>query len=127
MVSKLFIEKENQLVIIADGTYCYCEKSSNNNFQRITYSGKKKRHLVKPFVVCSSDGTILDIFGFYAATANDATIKEDVLSRDNNLRELLQPEDILIADRGFRDCQNTLKEKYKINVILPTCSLISYV
>ena len=36
MVSKLFIEKENQLVIIADGTYCYCGKSSINNFQRKT-------------------------------------------------------------------------------------------
>jgi hypothetical protein len=124
MVSKLFIEKENQLILIADGTYCYCEKSSNNSFQRMTYSGQKKRHLVKPFVVCVADGTIVDIYGFYAATANDATIMEDVLSRDNFLRELLQPEDILIADRGFRDCQKTMKEKYNINVILPTCKVL---
>jgi hypothetical protein len=79
---------------------------------------------VKPFVVCVADGTIVDIYGFYAATANDATIMEDVLSRDNFLRELLQPEDILIADRGFRDCRKTMKEKYNINVILPTCKVL---
>ena len=51
--------------VIADGTYCYIQKSSNFYFQRVTYSGQKKRHLVKPFVICCTDGYIIDIFGLY--------------------------------------------------------------
>ena len=108
MVNELFLENKVQLVLIADGTYCFCQKSQNNEFQRLTYSGSKKRHLVKPFVICTSDGTIVDIYGFYAATINDATIMEDVLSKDKELRDIFQPDDILIADRGFRDCLKSL-------------------
>ena len=118
----LFCENDFQLILIADGTYCYCQKSANNYFQRVTYSGQKKRHLVKPFVICTCDGTIVDIYGFYSATTNDATIMEDILLEDTDLREIFQENDILIADRGFRDCQKSIKEKYKINVMLPSCN-----
>ena len=59
------------MVFIADGTYLYCEKSSNNMLQRELYSGQKKRHLIKPFVICASKGFIIDVFG---ATDNDAKI-----------------------------------------------------
>lgn len=59
-------------------------------------------------MICTSDGTIVDIYGFYAATINDATIMEDVLSKDKELRDIFQPDDILIADRGFRDCLKSL-------------------
>ena len=46
---------------------------------------------------------------------------EDVLSKDKELRDIFQPDDILIADRGFRDCLKSLKKKYQINVKIPTC------
>ena len=42
IVKKLFDLKENQMAIVADGTYCYIQKSSNNYFQRKTYSVQKK-------------------------------------------------------------------------------------
>jgi hypothetical protein len=64
MVNELFLENKVQLVLIADGTFCFCKKAQNNEFQRLTYSGSKKRHLVKPFEIFSSDGTIVDIYGF---------------------------------------------------------------
>ena len=54
--------------------------------------------------MCATDGTIIDIYGPYEATLNDAKIMERVLKEDENLRELIKENDILIADRGFRDC-----------------------
>ena len=43
-VRALFNLKRNQLVLIADGTYLQCEKSRNNDFQYLTYSGQKNSH-----------------------------------------------------------------------------------
>ena len=68
IATELFCTNKDQFIIIADGTYCYCQKSSNNFFQRKTYSVQKKQHLVKPFVVTASNGRIVDIFGLYEAT-----------------------------------------------------------
>ena len=111
----------NQFVIVCDGTYCYCQKSSNNKVQRKTYSFQKKRHLVKIFVICTSDGYIVDILGPYAASDNDATILRDIIHKENSIKEMLLKEDILLLDRGFRDVASELKQKYNLNPKLPTC------
>ncbi|CAF1070839.1 unnamed protein product [Brachionus calyciflorus] len=79
--SEIFCENTNnpELILVCDGTYCYCEQSSNNTFQRSTYSVQKKRHLVKPFVICTTYGFIVDIYGLYEATKNDSSILLDSL------------------------------------------------
>ena len=84
MVKTLFDLRDDQIVFIADGTYCYCQKSSNNMVQRKLYSGYKKRPLIKPFVITTSTGKIFDVYGSYAATDNDASIMEHVLKVDKN-------------------------------------------
>jgi hypothetical protein len=61
----LFDSKEDELVLVADGTYCYCQKSFNNSFQRKSFSVQKSRHLVKPFVICTADGPMANIFLIY--------------------------------------------------------------
>ncbi len=71
VAKELFDLKKTQFSIICDGTYCYIQKSTNNLIQRLTYSVQKGRPLVKPFVICTTDGFIIDIFGFYEATKND--------------------------------------------------------
>ena len=109
------MDNQDQLALVADGTYCYCEKSSNNYFQKITYSGQKKRHLLKPFVICTSDGYIIDIYGFYKATSNDAQILTDILKNHKDLVSLIQPNDVFLLDRGFRDCFKHLRSTYGIN------------
>jgi hypothetical protein len=45
----LFNATDDQLILVADGTYCYIQKSSNNTFQRKTYSGQKKKAFSKAF------------------------------------------------------------------------------
>ena len=79
---------------------------------------KKKQHLVKPFVLCTSNGYIIEIYGLYPATKNDASILECILSKNPNLIEksdcneevdsLLRENAILILDRGFRNAANLL-------------------
>jgi hypothetical protein len=120
IVKELFLTNSNQFSFIADGTYCYCQKSSNNTFQQLTFSGQKKRHLIKPFVICASDGTILDVYGPYGANMNDAKILSDILKNNNELKELLLPNDVVLLDRGFRDCISELKNTYKLRAYYPS-------
>ena len=47
---------DEKLAIIADGTYTRLEKSSNNEFQYVSYSLQKFDHLIKPFILCCADG-----------------------------------------------------------------------
>lgn len=81
ITKKLFDTTNDQFIVVADGTYCFCQKSSNNEFQRKTWSTHKSRHLVKPFVICASDGLIVDIYGLFEATKNYAKILLNILKR----------------------------------------------
>ena len=117
----LFDMNENQLCLIADGTYIYCQKSSNNQLLRKLWSGHKKRPLIKPFVVCLSNGYILDVFGPFAATENDASILLHLLESVEELRNVILPNDLVILVRGFRDAYTELKNKYKLIPKMPAC------
>ena len=79
LTNEIFNAKESQLILVVDGTYCHCQKSSNNYFQRKTFSVQKKTHLVKPFLFSTSNGKIVDVFGLHETTKNDASIMNDVL------------------------------------------------
>ena len=116
----------DQFAIIADSTYAFMDKSSDNELQRYTYSDQKKRHLIKPFTVCATNGQIVDLYGPYFAINNDASIFIHVLKTHKDLNELLKPGDILILDRGFRDCAKELEHNYQFNVHLPTCKFYSF-
>ena len=72
LFAKAFYQKENdeKLFLIGEWTYLYCQKSLNNQFQRDTYSVQRKQQLVKPFVLCTTNGYIFEIFGLYSATKN---------------------------------------------------------
>lgn len=99
----------DQLVLIFDGTYVRHQKSTNNEYQRKSYSGQKKTHLCKPFTICTTNGFIADICGPYLGTKNDATIMNDVML-DQDFRNLLKEDDIFVVDRGFRDVVNKIEE-----------------
>jgi hypothetical protein len=121
LISKELFNVENNLILVADGTYCYCQKSSNNMFQRKAYSMQKSRPLVKPFVVCSTNGRIVDIYGLFPATDNDSTIIQKILETNKDLVKLIKPKDHILLDRGFRDSIQTLQNKYKLITHMPSC------
>ncbi len=47
--------------------------------QRDTYSGQKKHNLVKPMVICATDGHIVDIPGPYQGRNNDASMTNHIV------------------------------------------------
>jgi hypothetical protein len=101
MTHKVFNIDKDVLVIVADGTYCKIEKSSNNDFQHSTYSTQKKHLLFKPFIICCADGYIIDCYGPFAANLNDAEIMEYLIESDDALKKLLVPNKTLILmDKG---------------------------
>lgn len=110
---------EGQLCIICDGTYVRHEKSSNNAYQRKSYSGQKKVPLCKPFTICTTDGFVIDVVGPFYATQNDATIMQIILSDPNGLRCILKKGDVFIVDRGFRDVKQQLEEE-GFRVLMPS-------
>ncbi|CAB0041354.1 unnamed protein product, partial [Trichogramma brassicae] len=94
---------DDQLALVCDGTYLRHEKSSNNEYQRKSYSGQKKAPLCKPFTICTTNGYIVDVLGPYNATENDAKILESILNDPEGLTTLLRDGDKFFLDRGFRD------------------------
>ena len=113
MAKEIFNAKESQLILVVEGTYCYCQKSSHNYFQRKTFSVQKK--------LSTSNGKIVDVFGLHEATKNDASIMNDVLLGVENLRKVLHPGDIILLDRGFRDCLDNLKNAYNLEPKICMC------
>ena len=77
---------------------------------------QKKRHFVKPFIIYTTPGFVLDVYGLYEATLNDAAILLNILEKDYNLRALIKKDDVFIVDRGFRDCVNILEKNYNLKV-----------
>lgn len=79
-------------------------------FQKDTYSLHKYRNLLKPFLLVTPDGYIVDCFGPYKATTSDADIMKSLFTDENcPLRQYFQNNDIFILDRGFRDSISLLE------------------
>ncbi|XP_021943615.1 uncharacterized protein LOC110842214 [Folsomia candida] len=101
------------LHVTCDATYLNIQKPSNFEIQRRTFSLHKFRNLVKPMLIVFADGYILDADGpwFSDFKNNDANILEKIVNRAgaDTLLILLQPGDVFILDRGFRDFVEKLR------------------
>lgn len=118
IVKELHNIEDDELALVCDGTYLRHQKSSNNAYQRKSYSGQKKTPLTKPFTICTTNGFIVDIMGPYTANVNDAQIMEDIMKDSNGLSTLLRENDAFFVDRGFRDVQQFLEER-QYRVFMP--------
>lgn len=114
----LYCNKDpEKCVIICDGTYVYCNSSANYAHQRHTYSGQKRRHLFKIMKFVTVDGFIIDTFGPFGATQNDAKIIK-ILFEKSQFKSIFNAGDIVLVDRGFRDCLKTLRDM-KLDAKIP--------
>ena len=91
-------------------SYYFIQKSQDHVFQRTTYSGQKKRHLVKMLSIAFPDGYVVDTIGPFSGAANDVSITENILQLNNTLQLWVEPGDTVIVDRGFRDCIGSLED-----------------
>ena len=122
LVKRLFAQPgEDKAIIILDGKYLYVQKSSNNLLQCRTYSLHKGRALIKPMMFVSTDGYIISAIVPYLADPrnNDAAITKHIfLTNSEGINDWFLPNDLLIIDRGFRDCLQFL-EKYGMKTRMP--------
>lgn len=108
---------QSRPVRVFDGTYCYIQKSRNYEFQKETFSDQKKRNFIRVMVCVSTDGTINSVMGPFKATTNDAQVL-DAIVRDSNPLDKLMPGNVILLDRGFRDCVPLLRAR-GFNVQMP--------
>ena len=102
---------DDAAILILDGTYIYVQKSANNIVQRRSYSMHKGRPLIKPMMIVASDDYIISAIGPYLADYrnNDASMtKHIIMNNREGVTDWLKPDDVLIVDRGFRDCLRLL-------------------
>ena len=101
------------LVTIWDGTYYYIEKSNQYDFSRKTWSGQKKRPLLKFMSIVFPDGYVLDSIGPYLSDGknNDAGITQHIMSLNTELENWMEEGDVCVVDRGFRDVIETFESK----------------
>lgn len=120
MANKLYLDgKTNQAVVVADGTYVYCNKTRNYRKQREMYSDQKKRNFFKPMVFVTTNGRFIEVFGPFKATDNDAKIMQQIFDKHGAMiEEKLQKDDIFVLDRGFRDAKQYLINK-GYDVLMP--------
>lgn len=110
-------DKPDTIVLICDGTYIYVNKSRNYDFQKRTYNDQKKRNFIKIMMCVTCNGEIVYALGPYPAVQNDATILKSIFETTDAFDQL-QQDDVLILDRGFRDCVHFLRQK-GIDVKMP--------
>lgn len=122
---QLYRINNDTAVVQFDGTYIYTINSSNYAFQKESFSVQKKRNLVKFMNCVSPDGFIIGTVGPFSARKNDATILDEILNDPNNvLFKNLHPGDVIVLDRGFRDCINVLRRR-GFTVKVPTLLTIN--
>lgn len=123
-ISQTLFDDENCIDsahLTLDGTYVYIESSKDHLFQKRTYNSHKKRNYIKMMVGSAPNGEIIFALGPYKATENDATIICKLLEQNIDALKSYQLGDIVIVDRGFRDCQINLINR-GFNVKIPACS-----
>lgn len=52
--SELMVERDDQVIIVMDGTYLFIQKSGDNKFQRRSFSMHKHRNLIKPMIITAT-------------------------------------------------------------------------
>lgn len=93
-LNAIYNYNNQNVILICDGTYVYTNKSSNYMFQKDTYSLNKYRNLLKPFLLVTCDGYIVDCLGPYKATTSDADIiitlfRDETHLSDNTCKKMI--------------------------------------
>lgn len=112
---------EKKVVLIIDGTYIYIPKSTNYRVLRQSFCMHKSAHLLKPIMVVTPDGWILDIHGPYFSDGknNDAECLRDAMAEVHGLKEFLMPSDIILVDKGYDRVVQHLVEDHSLSVFMP--------
>ena len=103
------------LQMVTDSTYLYIEKSSNFAFQRMSFSGHKKRNLVKIDTFNNPNGQFIEVYGpFYCdGHNNDQWHAISLLSTkvDPNLSDFSYGGDIALPSHFIEEGQSIMADR----------------
>jgi len=103
-IDKRTFLKYSTLSLVIDGTECPINRPSNNETQRLYYSGKKKQHTIKYIVGCDiNTGKILFVDGSYPGSYHDMKIA--TLSQ---ITDKLPSNEFILADKAYIGDQNII-------------------
>jgi len=103
-IDKRTFLKYSTLSLVIDGTECPINRPSNNETQRLYYSGKKKQHTIKYIVGCDiNTGKILFVDGSYPGSYHDMKIA--TLSQ---ITDKLPSNEYILADKAYIGDQNII-------------------
>ena len=101
-----------RVATITDGMHTPTERTKDADWNRATYSGKKKAHTLNTNITVSPDGTLIDISETAPGSTNDLTLLRESPPDLGDLSEAAAdpetPEDerpINIYDRGYQGIQ----------------------
>jgi hypothetical protein len=101
-----------RVATITDGTHTPVERSKDPDWNRATYSGKKKAHTYNTNITISPNKVVIHISGTVPGSTNDLTLLRDSPPDFGSLTEAAAdpdtPEDerpINICDRGYQGIQ----------------------
>lgn len=108
---KIYEVNNDTVVLTIDGTYVFTIKSSNFNFQKKSYSMQFKRNLVKFMLFVTTNGLIAAAYGPFEGRENDATIIHKIMNERETIFQKLQPGDVVVVDKGFRDALDAVRSR----------------
>lgn len=103
-LSASFKIRNVDVISIIDCLEINIEQPSNSLHQSLTWSKSKARNTLKYLISCSPNGTVNFISEGYGGTTSDMSIVQDC----NYLKKLLNGE-VVLADKGFKNLQQELK------------------
>lgn len=109
------------LVTIVDGTYIRIGRSNDYTVLQKSFCVHKGQHIFKPMLLVTTTGYIIDIIGPYFANGrnNDARILNHAVKTREDLKSFFQENDVILADRGFRD-SNTMLSELGVELQMPS-------
>ncbi|XP_044584401.1 uncharacterized protein LOC123264932 [Cotesia glomerata] len=100
--------------VIIDCTEVYTEVPPEVNQKVLMYSEYKHHHTVKFMVGCAPDGFITYVSKCYGGRAGDCFITNDC-----GLVDLIEPGDVVFADKGFPQIKTQIENKNAIFIMPP--------
>ena len=106
-----FKEKYPSTRVIIDATEIYIEQPKLPELQQMTFSNYKNDNTYKALVGISPDGAVTFVSALYPGCISD---KE--LTRKSGLLDLLEPGDLVMADRGFEIEEDLMLIGVRLNI-----------
>ncbi|XP_066296152.1 uncharacterized protein [Branchiostoma lanceolatum] len=94
---------------------CFIQKPRHLELQQLTWSDYKKQNTAKYLIGITPNGTISFISEGYGGRSSDKTI-----TQDSGSLELVDPGDVILADRGLTVASDLVRRQVKLEIPPPS-------